>query len=988
MEIQNPDIYKIYILDSQGTAKKIILFSGGMKDKTHMTELFSDMENSEIVANQIEIVFSPFQIHIDDSIRIIKKKIIQELGAAAVSYEEIYMFAKMTEKLDMEKIYKSIVKKSKKDSSNIPKEFTKEQFGQFIYNLELADEISKTFSETISSDKEVYTYEDLLQLGLPQQQSIQTAIGLKFLESRDYLFSANPFDIRNISTSRFEISQENPLLTFENELLLNSGAVLDNTIYVCLAENGLDYAFTSKIDEEYVAMLYYPLLFSKGIKTASQLTEHRAELLRENAHLLTPVSLQIYKTVDMFYNIYNNKIADLPYADRGIQSVSLVINSGFSANIPLESIFKNIHATKQCPFIKFNPGSRRENMYRLYTEQVSKNGKKIPKLAESVITKLSRETGKGKQISLYLADQELYIDFENTGNIYVRSNFKKPIAYDALNEIMKTHVQPIIDIFNGILQQTGLELLPIGDLRDSHIEILNIKYVWSIDSEKVYSMKKYTSCISAIFNIATDDLTKEVNMHFKRVENFKEMDAQSELITTVLKNSNDYQEVVRILMMNYSITHEEAIIRVAEYTSENKELGGRILENPGFPVKMYYPVNQKKLVVEVDNIIAISYIDVLTVYIDSILRMLSGSDRILKTADVQTNCTKSMKITKDSDKSQFDNVMAVTGLSLIRPIKKIQPLTFDFDDDEVADEEVAKEYAAQEYAAQEYAAQEYAAQEYELSSEIELEELDQDAESLPKNLPKFMIPQQEITKPLIQQREETNSFFSPIKELPVQELIKESPKLEVEYIIEESPKESDDGFIMEEYSQEEQNEESPKEVEEEQNEESPKEVEEDVDLESPKEVEEDVDLESSKESDDGFMMEEYSQEDEEDDKDNKQKSPLSKGGEDTPSTTSSTPEQTVNIDGMSLHNFFLNRLKDRDEKLFLTKKEGQYSSYAKSCAANIQRQCSQIRDRCRYTILVYLPKILVSKNEFRHHRSRCKSRKMRHHYPARCKDSS
>ena len=43
--------------------------------------------------------------------------------------------------LNMEKIYKNSVKKSKSDTSNIPKELTKKQFGQFVHNLEIAVDI-------------------------------------------------------------------------------------------------------------------------------------------------------------------------------------------------------------------------------------------------------------------------------------------------------------------------------------------------------------------------------------------------------------------------------------------------------------------------------------------------------------------------------------------------------------------------------------------------------------------------------------------------------------------------------------------------------------------------------------------------------------------------------------------------------------------------------------------------------------------------------
>ena len=72
--LETNQTYKIYILNSQGEPAKIIVFSGGQQNKTHMSELFSDIENAQIIANQIEVLFSEFKLHSDDSIRIIKKR--------------------------------------------------------------------------------------------------------------------------------------------------------------------------------------------------------------------------------------------------------------------------------------------------------------------------------------------------------------------------------------------------------------------------------------------------------------------------------------------------------------------------------------------------------------------------------------------------------------------------------------------------------------------------------------------------------------------------------------------------------------------------------------------------------------------------------------------------------------------------------------------------------------------------------------------------
>ena len=56
------------------------------------------------------------------------------------------------------------------------------------------------------------------------------------------------------------------------------------------------------------------------------------------------------------------------------------IHPNDSFNLPLDVIFKLIHADKNIPLIKFNPGKKQENIYKLYSNKISINGRKIPYL--------------------------------------------------------------------------------------------------------------------------------------------------------------------------------------------------------------------------------------------------------------------------------------------------------------------------------------------------------------------------------------------------------------------------------------------------------------------------------------------------------------------------------------------------------------------------------------------------------------------------------
>ena len=77
--------------------------------------------------------------------------------------------------------------------------------------------------------------------------------------------------------------------------------------------------------------------------------------------------------------------------NKGIKYIKAVIKPDFVVKIPLEIIFKIIHATEMNPLIKYNPSVRQENIYRLYTaDKISADGRKIPYLKKSNIFKIMK----------------------------------------------------------------------------------------------------------------------------------------------------------------------------------------------------------------------------------------------------------------------------------------------------------------------------------------------------------------------------------------------------------------------------------------------------------------------------------------------------------------------------------------------------------------------------------------------------------------------
>jgi len=110
IEIPESQKYILCLLNSQGKPTKYIVFNG---NSTPITEeqikqkLFSkdgERQNFDAIVPQPEFHITAQQIHKDDTIRTIKKKIIHELGKNNVCYEELYLFGQQYLTVDPVKV--------------------------------------------------------------------------------------------------------------------------------------------------------------------------------------------------------------------------------------------------------------------------------------------------------------------------------------------------------------------------------------------------------------------------------------------------------------------------------------------------------------------------------------------------------------------------------------------------------------------------------------------------------------------------------------------------------------------------------------------------------------------------------------------------------------------------------------------------------------------------------------------------------------------
>ena len=141
--------------------------------------------------------------------------------------------------------------------------------------------------------------------------------------------------------------------------------------------------------------IYFPYLFSKKIYNLGKLYKKKKTQLKKDAKTLNK---EYNEHVDLFYDIYykSKKEDKLNYTEeypQGIKKLHCIMHLTKHIKFPLDIIFKLIHASDKIPFIKYNPGSHREKIYRIYTNQISKDGKKIPKLSKGTDSSFAKSSG-------------------------------------------------------------------------------------------------------------------------------------------------------------------------------------------------------------------------------------------------------------------------------------------------------------------------------------------------------------------------------------------------------------------------------------------------------------------------------------------------------------------------------------------------------------------------------------------------------------------
>jgi hypothetical protein len=679
--IVNGSLNTIYVFNAKKEEGK----SGEPSEKELFKEIFSDREAEQIQSEGIKVVFSDQKIHSDDSIGTIKIKIINEFKSE-ISLDEIYLYCQKMETLNAVAVYQSLTQNNKL-------ELTKVRLDQFISNI-VCDKNGKPFEKP--AEKEVYTFDDLFEMKFDNKKYVvNKVLGQKFfIVENEYPFVCDPYDVEEFDKF-FERSARKSLTTLNNHLLLSSGDIVDadnleqsnknvKSIYLCLAEDVLEYLNKKDISEETVLKVYYPFLHNKNINDLENLVSSREKLIDGNKKLFNEKTLNSFNTINMFYDVFYQRKSELNYINKGIKFIKAVIRPEFNVKIPLEIIFKIVHATQKNPLIKYNPSSRQENVYRLFTDKIATDGRKIPYLKKAIIFKLMKSVARNKSVAVYIESssednsQTMICEFDEEGYITISSEFKTVVNVEEIDTIFQESINPIIQEIKNLLEQSGYKLNKFGSLNDENVEIKQLNYEMQIKITKPLDIQAYRGCISSVFINETNAFKgNTINLRFKRVSNYSKFNSQEAFILEKSEQGLRGDQIIEALLENFpeELDRNQAVEMVRKVANELEiERGVRksdikIKNNPGFKTTISLQQETGIITILTENINNINYLYTIPIYLDTIVRLTqdkSSSDYPLK--QINKLCSESSQ-----DVSIEDIVSSAEESADLSEVPSIEP---------------------------------------------------------------------------------------------------------------------------------------------------------------------------------------------------------------------------------------------------------------------------------------------------------------------------
>jgi hypothetical protein len=598
---------------------------------------FSELDIKYINDFDINIYFVDENIYYDDTLEIIKFKFLkyhnqQTEPPKQISYEELYMYGLINKKYNPPEIYNTL-------SDNNSNKITSENLKQYLLNLNEQVEIfNKLLEINDNKEKDFYTFDDINSIEL-DEVNILTPIGQNINNKLPHLYTTNPFHL--FKYSNYIRSIINTSLNTNNNSLLFEYNLVNNTMFLCFFDDVLNYTNqqSTNLEEDITIKLYFPMIASNQLTKQLFIKSKKTYISKTNKHIASELFASKNTFTDTLYNVSNNKqeYPDLKYMNNGAKGINLNIHTNINLSLSLESLFKLINSNVEIPLIKYNPGKKNENIYRLFTNKKTKANVKIPYLSKELIVKYSKLIGKNNTISMVIFTNNTFIsenvklfllELDIYGTINIKMELFNHLSIEETEFIIRENVNPIFDIIKKHINTDANSIQYFESLIDNNIELINLNYAINIATNmSIKLLNNIKDCLYLYFNIISDKATEKL-YRYKRVSNYNEMNDKDTFIIELIKQKETPTKIIQMLKDNFKLSSFEQATKIFNTTIQELSFVQntfnyrklKIKDSPGFLLNIDNNLADK-ISISIDNIDNIRYVYFMKLYIDSIFKL-------------------------------------------------------------------------------------------------------------------------------------------------------------------------------------------------------------------------------------------------------------------------------------------------------------------------------------------------------------------------------
>ena len=535
---------------------------------------------------------------------------------------------------------------------------TDEVFNKAYNNSDDFEPIDFIFSpEELSHIQEKHITVTFVDLLINMDDTIQNIKNKIFLVTEKF-----PVEEMYLMTKDYKtLGQDTPLpnpfepdATITFPLTVNNKCITptqDDTIYLSYTQHVIDANPSLK---DYLMETYYPL--------ASQ---NREQMLKENRETI-PDLATFYKSVDMFYDVYQNRKRNLNYILPLFSYKQLdFTDERVPLKVPLQSIFNISHATDTIPLIKYTiPKST--NVFRLYATRMSMDGRKIPELPFSAITKINTHIEKQASVCFFVKkNYNMLFQLMETGKMRIFMEFSEFIEEEQCMRYMNDGIEEVFKPLESFFKKSRI-IPPVVEWKD--IRFTSLEYQTKL-RERVFDIKNIKSCVSKIFIVENIKPT-HIGLRYKRISNFNIQNSREAFVLNNEKQGTIRKDIVSGLIDNYQMTNADA---VSFYSALISQLKMREKVK-----KRDYAINDSGILVNIDinkleNNISIKSKEVSRIQI--ILPLFMIIDSIIR-------------IRKDEDSTNYpiEHINSICSIQIKEPIVKPENEKVVLDDMEELDD--------------------------------------------------------------------------------------------------------------------------------------------------------------------------------------------------------------------------------------------------------------------------------------------------------------